>query len=148
MTWVTRSRIRVNRTATAWLIRRFIDPEATFLFVDPDEVATVQRQEGATGFDAPGASYPHRDQQGRCSFEALVEEHRPDDAALRCLARIVRGADFSAEITLTPESAGLRAVSDGFPLVARDDHETVERATFLYDALYASLKKQEAEAQS
>jgi hypothetical protein len=146
MKWVTRRCIRVNRTATAWLIRRFIDPEATFLFVDPDEVATAERKEGATGFDAPGARYLHRDEHGRCSFEALVEAHRPDDAALRRLARIVHGADFPAEIRLTPESAGLRAVSEGFPLVARDDHETVERAAFVYDALYASLKKQEAEA--
>jgi hypothetical protein len=129
------------------LIRRFIDPEATFLFVNPDEVATVQGQEGATGFDAPGANYPHRDEHGRCSFEALVEEHRPNDAALGRLARIVHGADFPAEIALTPESAGLRAVSKGFPLVARDDHETVERAAFLYDALYAALKEREAEAQ-
>ncbi len=146
MKWVTRRRIRVNRTATAWLIRRFIDPEASLLFVGPDEVVAVQQQEGAAGFDAPAASYPHRDEHGRCSFEALVEEHRPNDAALGRLARIVHGADFPAEIALTPESAGLRAISEGFPLVARDDHETVERAAFLYDALYASLKEQEAEA--
>ena len=140
MKWVTRRRIRVNRTATAWLIRRFIDPEATFLFVGPDEVVAVQLREGATGFDAPGASYPHRDEHDRCSFEALVEKHRPDDAALTHLARIVHGADFPAEIARTPESAGLRAISEGFPLVARDDDETVEKAAFLYDALYASLK--------
>jgi hypothetical protein len=146
MKWVTRRHVRVNRTATTWLIRRFIDPEATFLFVDPDEVAIIQRREGATGFDAPGASYPHRDEHGRCSFEALVEEHRPDDPALARVARIVHGADFPAEITVMPESAGLRAISEGFPLVARDDHETVERAAFVYDALYASLKKLEAEA--
>ena len=146
MKWVTRRGIRVNRTATAWLIRRFIDPEATFLFVDAGEIPDVQRREGAIGFDAPAARYPHRDQHGRCSFEALVDEHCPDDAALRRLAHIVHGADFPAEITLTPESAGLRAVSEGFPLVTRDDHETVEKAAFLYDALYACLRKQETEA--
>ena len=141
MKWVTRRGIRVNRAATAWLIRRFIDPEASFLFVDPEEVVAVQLREGATGFDAPGASYPHRDECDRCSFEALVKEHRPDNPALGRLARIVHGADFSAEIGLTPESAGLRAISRGFPLVARDDQDTVERAAFLYDALYASLKQ-------
>jgi len=139
--WVTRVNIRVNRTATAWLIRRFIDPEAAFLFVDPEQVAEVQRREGATGFDAPGATYPHLDDVGRCSFEALVEEHRPGDAALRALAQIVRGADFADQVGLTPESAGLRAISRGFPLVAGDDHETVEKASFLYDALYASISE-------
>ena len=140
MLWVTRRQIRVNRTATAWLVRRFIDREATFRFVEPDEVAVVQAREGAIGFDAPGARYPHKDAAGRCAFEALVAEHRPDDAALRAMARIVRGADFADEIGLTPESAGLRAISRGFPLVAADDDETVTRAAFLYDALYAALR--------
>jgi hypothetical protein len=141
MKWVTRRLIRVNRTATAWLIRRFIDPQAVFLFVEPDEVVEIQRREGARGFDAPGATYPHKDEQGRCSFEALVEEHCSGDAVLRELACIVRGADFSEEITLTPESAGLRTISHGFPLVAKDDHEVIEKAMFLYDSLYATLKQ-------
>lgn len=140
MKWVTRRHIRVNRTATAWLILRFIDPQAVFLFAEPGEVAEIQLREGARGFDAPGATYPHKDARGRCSFEALVEEHCPDDAALREMARIVRGADFPEEIDLTPESAGLRAISRGFPQVAKDDQETVEEAIFLYDALYASLR--------
>jgi hypothetical protein len=137
--WVTRRHIRVNRAATAWLINRFIDPEATFSFVEPDEVARVEREDGATGFDAPGARYPHKDSLGRCSFEALAAEHRPDDAALHELARIVRSADFREEIGNVPEAAGLRAISHGFPMVARSDHEVVEKAAFLYDALYASL---------
>jgi len=143
--WVTRRSIRVNRTATAWLIRRFIDPSATFLFVEPGEVGEMQRREGATGFDAPGATYPHKDHLGRCSFEALVTEYCADDVTLRALAQIVRGADFSDQVELTPESAGLRAISHGFPLVARDDHETVEKASFLYDALYASLSGRNAD---
>ncbi|MCU0692266.1 MAG: chromate resistance protein [Polyangiaceae bacterium] len=139
MLWVTRRTIRVNRTATAWLIRRFIDPDATLLFVTPDEVASAQEREGAVGFDAPGATYPHRDDRGRCSFEALVEERCADDPALRELARIVHGADLPDEHPPL-ESAGLRAISFGFPLVANDDQAVVERATFLYDALYASLR--------
>ena len=142
MKWVTRARIRVNRTATAWLIRRFIDPAAIFLFVGPDEVAAVQEREGATGFDAPGATYPHRDAEGRCSFEALVEERCAGDVALHALARIVRSADFADEVDRVPEAAGLRAISQGFPTVARDDYEIVERAGFLYDALYAALAAQ------
>lgn len=141
MHWVTRSSVRVNRTATAWLIRRFIDPEASFSFVAPERVALVEQQGGAIGFDAPGARYPHRDQRGRCSFLALVEEHCPRDPSLRALARIVQSADFADELGLSAEAPGLRAISRGFPLVAADDHETIERAGFLYDALYASLAK-------
>jgi hypothetical protein len=137
--WVTRKHIRVNRTATAWLIRRFVDPQAEFLFVEPAEVAAVQKREGAKGFDAPGATYPHKDGQGRCSFEALVDEHCQGDAALAEMARIVRGADFPDQLALTPESAGLQAISHGFPLVTRDDFETLDKAAFLYDSLYASL---------
>ncbi len=144
MKWVTRKAIRVNRVATAWLIRRFIDPHAVFLFVEPDEVAEIQRREEATGFDAPGAKYPHKDEQGRCSFEALVAERCPGDVVLREMARIVRGADFAEEIALTPESAGLRTISHGFPLVAKDDHEVIEKATFLYDSLYAALQDKRA----
>src|SRR2546421_12303096 len=128
MTCVTKRGIKVNRAATAWLIRRFIDPEATLLFVEPDEVAEVQRREGAKGFDAPGATYPHKDAEDRCAFEALVAEHCASDSVLVALARIVRGADFRDELHITPESAVLRAISDGFPLVAKDDHETVEKA--------------------
>ena len=143
MQWVTRKQIRVNRVATAWLIRRFIDRQAEFIFVEPEEVAQVQTQQGAKGFDAPGATYPHKDAQGRCSFEALVDEYCSDDAVLKQIARVVRGADFPEEIDLTKESAGIRAISHGFPLVARDDVETVEKASFLYDALYASLQAEQ-----
>jgi hypothetical protein len=142
--WVTRRQIRTNRTATAWLIRRFIDPGATFTFVEPGEVVEVERRTGAIGFDAPGARYPHKDEQGRCSFEALVEEHRPHDPALLALARIVHSADFKEALAAVPEAAGLLAISHGFPLVARDDLDTVERASFLYDALYASIQAQRA----
>ena len=140
MKWVTRKRIQINRTATAWLVRRFIDPEAEFLFVDPDQVAVVQERENAIGFDAPGARYPHEDAQGRCSFEALVDERCPGDPVLGDLARIVHGADLK-DLGAAPECPGLLAISRGFPLIARDDHETMERTAFLYDALYASLKQ-------
>ena len=141
MKWVTRKTMRVNRAATCWLIRRFIDPDATFLFVDANEVAGVQEREGAKGFDAPGAHYVHRDAEGRISFERLASEHRPDDAALRAMARIVHAADVAGEGASVPEAAGLRAISMGFPFVARDDQDTVERSAFMYDALYASLSR-------
>jgi hypothetical protein len=142
MKWVTRTAIHVNRTATAWLIHRFLDPEAEILFVAPEEVAAVQEKEGAVGFDAPGARYPHSDASGRCSFEQLVDERLGGDAALQRLARIVHGADFPAEIDTTPESAGLWAISQGFTEVEQDDRRIVERASFLYDALYAHLRRQ------
>ena len=139
MKWVTRKNIRVNRVATAWLIRRFIDPQAEFIFVEPTAVAQVQQAQGAKGFDAPGATYPHQDAKGRCSFEALVDEYCAQDRVLQQIARIVRGADFADATDLSAESAGLRTISHGFPAVAKDDYETVEKAGFLYDALYASL---------
>ena len=142
MKWVTRKQCRVNRVATAWLIRRFIDPQAEFIFVEPDAVAQVQSQQGAKGFDAPGATYPHKDAKGRCSFEALVDEYCANEVIPIQIARMVRGADFAEEIDLTKESAGLRAISQGFPLVSKDDHDTVDKAAFLYDALYAALQQE------
>jgi len=141
MKWVTRKRIHVNRTATAWLIRRFLDPSAEIIFVEPDDVAAVQQREGAIGFDAPGAGYPHRDEKGRCSFEQLVDERLPGDAPLRQLAAIVHGADFPDEPSSAPEAVGLWAISQGFTDVTPDDHEIVTRAAFLYDSLYAHLKR-------
>lgn len=140
MIWVTKKRIKVNRAATAWLIRRFIDPTGEIRFVEPERVAAVQTDEGAKGFDAPESTYPHRDDRGRCSFEALVDEYRPSDAVLRKMARIVHCADFRDEIDGVPEARGLRAISDGFPLVAKDDEDTVARAAFLYDAMYAAIE--------
>jgi hypothetical protein len=144
MKWVTRKRIHVNRTATAWLIRRFVDPEAEFLFLEPEQVAMAQRREGAAGFDAPGALYPHRDEHGRCSFEQIVADRFPADAALQRLARIVHCADFPAEPSTEPEAVGLWAISQGFTDVGRDDLDILGCAAFLYDSLYAHLRRTES----
>ena len=141
MKWVTRRNIHVNRTATGWLIRRFLDPGAEILFAEPGEVAALQESLPAAGFDAPGARYPHKDARGRCSFEQLVDERLPGDPALALLSRIVHGADFPEEIDTTPESAGLWAISQGFTDVGRDDADILERASFLYDSLYAHLDR-------
>ena len=141
MKWVTRKRIHVNRTATGWLVRRFLDPQAEILFVEPEEVSALQDRERAVGFDAPGATYPHRDDSGRCSFEALVEEKLPDNQALARLGKIVHGADFPDEMAITRESAGLWAISQGFTEVGKDDTEILERASFLYDSLYSHLNR-------
>ncbi len=139
MKWVTRTEIRVNRTATCWLIRRFLDPQAEFLFVPAEEVARAQDTSNATGFDAPGATYPHQDTQGRCSFAALVHERLAHDPALMEMARIVQAADFKDQLDRHPAARGLALISRGFPRVTGDDHETAARASFLYDALYASI---------
>ena len=141
MKWITRERIQVNRTATCWLVRRFLDPDAEFLFVPSDQVASIQTQTGATGFDATGATYPHQDAQGLCSFAALVQERLSDDPALIEMAKIVQAADIKGQVNDHPAARGLQLISRGFPLVTGSDHETAERAAFVYDALYASIEK-------
>ncbi len=144
MKWITRERIQVNRTATCWLIRRFLDPHAKFIFVPADQVASMQAETGATGFDAPGATYPHQDTQGLCSFAAMVRERLAHDPALLEMARIVQAADIKGQLDDHRSARGLQLISRGFPLVTNDDHETAERASFVYDALYASIKEDQA----
>jgi len=141
MKWITRQSIRVNRTATCWLITRFIDTEAEFLFVPADEVAAMQVAERAIGFDAPGATYPHKTSEGLCSFAALVHERLAHDPVLVEMARIVQAADFNDQLDDHPAARGLQLISRGFPSVTRDDYESAERAAFLYDALYASIQQ-------
>ena len=139
MKWVTRERIRVNRTATCWLIRRFLDSQAEISFVRAEQVAGVQDAQVAIGFDAPGATYPHKDDRGLCSFAALVHERLADNPVLVEMAHIVQAADFKDQLQDHPAAAGLELISRGFPIVTKNDHETAERAAFLYDALYASI---------
>jgi hypothetical protein len=135
MKWVTRARPKVDRVACPWLIRRFVDPDAEFLYVPPDEVMRVARREGAIPFDVPGVELGHRGAE--CSFDAILRVYRLDDPGLHALARIVRGADTAAR-DLAPESAGLEAIAEGFRLVHADDHELLERELPVYDALYAA----------
>lgn len=144
MKWITRERIRVNRTATCWLIRRFLDPEAEFVFAPADKIASMQTEIGAIGFDAPGATYPHQNLQGLCSFAALVRERLADDPALQEMARIVQAADIKGQVDDHPAAYGLQLISRGFPRVTNDDYETADRAIFVYDALYASVSQSEA----
>lgn len=139
MKWVTREHAKVDRVACPWLICRFIDPQAEFLFVPADQVLAVAERDGATSYDAPQARYTHRD--GLCSFEVLVEEYGLEDPALRLLARIVHGADIPADVGCMPEAAGLKAIADGFALVYADDHVKLQHAFPIYDALYAWCQK-------
>lgn len=143
MKWITRKNIRVNRAATCWLIRRFLDPDAEFVFVSPEQVAPAQNESGGVGFDAPGSTYPHQNAQGLCSFAALVHERLAHDPALVELARIVQAADIQGQLDNHPAARGLQLISHGFPIVTKDDQETVARAAFLYDALYASISSKE-----
>lgn len=137
MKWVTRHHAKVDRIACPWLIRRFIDPEAEFLFVPTEEVAAVAARTGATPFDVPGAEFGHHGQE--CSFDALVHAYRLDvRPALALLARIVNGADTDNTLWHQPESAGLQAVAEGFRhLGFADDLATLEAQSVVYDALYA-----------
>jgi len=148
MKWITREQIRVNRTATCWLIRRFLDPAAEFIFASADAVASMQAQTGATGFDAPGATYRHTGAQGLCSFAALVGERLSHDPVLLEMAEIVQAADIKGALDDHPAARGLQLISRRFPLVTKDDHETAERAAFVYDALYASIKEDLAPKQA
>lgn len=110
MKWVTRARPKVDRIACPWLIRRFVDPEARFLYVPPDQVLPVAEREGAVPFDVPGVELGHRGAE--CSFDAIIKKYDLTDPALGRLALIVRGADTDAK-DLTPESRGLEAVAAG-----------------------------------
>ncbi len=135
MKWVTRERPKTDRIACPWLIRKFIDPEAEFLYVPADDVPAVAEREDAYSYDAPGARFTHRD--GLCSFEVLVEEYELDDPAVRLLAHIVHGADVSGDEDATPQSRGLEAIAEGFHRLELGDHRQLELSLPVYDALYA-----------
>jgi len=144
MKWVTRARPKTDRIACPWLIRRFIDPDAEILYVPADQVLDVQAGDGARGFDAPGARYDHRD--GLCTFEVLIEEHGlQGDGALMRLARIVHAADIDSELHTDPFAPTLLAIAKGGLDAESDDDRLLERATFVYDALYAWCRQQEVE---
>jgi hypothetical protein len=135
MKWITRARPKVDRVACPWLIRRFVDPGAEFLFVAADQVLPVAKREGATPFDVPGVELGHHGDE--CTFDAIVGKFGlAKDPAIARLALIVRGADTAAK-DLTPESRGLEAIADGFRKVCAHDHELLEREFPVYDALYA-----------
>jgi hypothetical protein len=142
MKWVTRERPKTDRIACPWLIRKFIDPYAEFVYVPADQVLDAAEREGAHSYDAPGARYTHRD--GLCSFEVLVEEYEIDDAAVQLLARIVHGADVAEDRDATRQSPGLQAVAEGFHYIFADDHEQLDAELVVYDALYAWCQHQVA----
>ncbi len=136
MKWVTRARPKTDRIACPWLIRRFIDPVAEFLYVPADQVRAVAEVEGARSFDAPDATFTHR--AGLCTFEVLIEDFDLSrDTALVRLARIVHAADIDSDLHTDPAGPGLLAIGLGGLDVEADDYRLLERAEFVYDALYA-----------
>ncbi|MBD6955327.1 MAG: chromate resistance protein ChrB domain-containing protein [Thermoplasmata archaeon] len=142
MKWVTREKAKVDRIACPWLIKRFIDRDAEFLFVPPDKVLEVADREDAIPFDVPGVELGHYRVDGKeyVSFDAIIRKYGLNDPALLELARIVRSADAKVEDP-APEGEGLRAAAEGFRLISRDDYENMRLQFPLYDALYEYCRK-------
>jgi hypothetical protein len=147
MEWVTREHPHTDRIACPWLIRRFIDAEATIAYVGRDDVLPYAQRTGAISFDAPGARYTHRD--GLCSFEVLIEEYElGGDRALALVARIVHGADVSQDADITPQSRGLEAIARGFMDLGLTDQQQLALELPVYDALYAWARREVGEERS
>ncbi|QSB01343.1 chromate resistance protein [Methylomonas sp. EFPC1] len=142
MKWITRERPKIDRIACPWLIARFIDAEAEFLYVLGDQVFQIAEETGAIPYDIPGAELSHVD--GLCSFDAFLNHYQLDDPALKQLAAIVRGADTS-KLDLTPQSSGLYAISLGLSHVFKDDLEMLAHGMVMYDALFAWCQNCQAE---
>ena len=141
MRFVTRKNAAVDRIACPWLIRRFVDKDAEFLYVEPIQVARVAQDRDAVPFDVEGAELGHVN--GRCSFESILIKYDLTDPGLARLARIVHAADVGADLNQAPEAAGLKAIAMGFRRLYGDrDHEKLEAQMPLYDALYAWCKDQ------
>ncbi|ESX27709.1 chromate resistance protein ChrB domain-containing protein [Mesorhizobium sp. LSJC264A00] len=146
MKWVTRERPVIDRIACPWLIARFIDNEPDFLFAAPDQVIRVAQEAGATPYDVPGVEFTHVGDG--CSFDTFVSKFGLDrDPAIVTIAAIVRGADTDRH-DLTPQSAGLLAISMGLRDVTPDDHEILKHGFVIYDALYAWASRRKAETHS
>src|SRR5712664_789622 len=140
--WVTRERPKIDRIACPWLVARFIDPSAEFLFVSSDKVMSVAKETGAIAYDIPGVELSHVGEL--CSFDAFLKKYGLSDPALAKLAVIVRGAD-TARLDLAPQAPGLLAISLGLSALFRDDHEMLNHGIVLYDALYAWCREWQGE---
>ena len=143
MKWVTRERPKIDRIACPWLIARFIDPQAEFLYVPADQVLKVAEETGATPYDIPSVEYGHVGE--RCSFDAFLRLHDLTDPALLQLAVIVRGAD-TGRLDLAPQCAGLLAQSLGLSALYADDHAMLRQGMMMYDAYYAWLQHAQGES--
>jgi len=135
MKWITRSHVHVDRVACPWLITRFIDSEAEFLFVPASQIAQVAELQGAIPFDAPGVELGHH--EGRCSFESIILKYGLKEPGLLRLAKIVHAADVADDIDTDPIARGLEAIATGYSLRFPDDIENLEHQFKVYDAIYA-----------
>ncbi len=144
MLWVTRSHVHVDRVACPWLITRFVDNQAEFLFVPRGEIEKVAKETGAIPFDAAGVELGHH--EGRCSFESILLKYDLKDPGLVRLAKIVHSADVAEDIDKDPIARGLEAIASGFSLRYPDDEENLAQQFEVYDALYAWCRLQVAKA--
>jgi hypothetical protein len=135
MKWITRSHVHVDRVACPWLITRFIDSEAKFLFVPRSQINQVAQETGAIPFDAPDVELGHH--EGRCSFESILLKYDLKDAGLLRMAKIIHAADVAEDIDSDPLARGLEAIATGFSLRYPDDIENLEHQFEVYDSLYA-----------
>jgi hypothetical protein len=142
MKWVTRSHVHVDRVACPWLIKRFVDNEAEFLFVPSSQVKRVATETGATPFDGQDVELGHH--ESRCSFESIVLKYELKDPALQRLAKIVHSADVATDIDKDPIARGLEAIAVGYSLRYPDDEENLDYQFEVYDALYAWCRLQVA----
>jgi len=134
MKWITRSHVHVDRVACPWLITRFVDSDAEFLFVPKSRVLEVAKEIGAIPFDTPGAELHHRG--GGCTFDAIIEDYQLTDKALLRMAKVINAADTD-NLDAEPLAAGFEAIAVGYSLRYPDDRENIERQFEVYDALYA-----------
>jgi len=140
MKWVTRSHVHVDRIACPWLISRFVDSDAEFLFVPKSQIKQIVEKTGAIPFDAPGVELGHHD--GKCSFETIIEHFGLTDKGLLRLAKVVHSADVRADRDADPVAVGLEAIAVGYSLRFPDDLENLERQFDVYDALYVWCRLQ------
>ena len=141
MKWITRKDVKVDRVACPWLIRRFIDPKAEFLFVEEKDLVEKANQEGAIPFDAPKIEAIKLNHRGsRCTFEAIIEDYAVSDATLIRLALIVRAADVKGQEGVAPEGIGLRSIAQGFAAMGLSDEDRLAKQFPVYDALYAYVQ--------
>jgi len=142
MKWITRKHVKVDRVACPWLIRRFIDPQAEFLFVDESQLLESAGRENATPFDAPRIPEIKLNHRGpRCTFEAIIEDFHVQAPGLERLALIVRAADVTGQEQVAPEGIGLRAIAQGFDAMGLSDEERLTRQFPIYDALYEFARR-------
>lgn len=142
MKWVTRSHVHVDRVACPWLITRFVDSEAEFIYVAKNQVEQVVRETGAIPYDVPNVELGHKD--GKCSFESIIEKYGLTDPALLRLAKIVHAADIETDLHTDELAPGLEAIATGYGLRFPDDTENLSRQFDVYDALYAWCRLQVA----